>query len=164
MQLGDDAAEKLRDIGLFGGLSDETLKAFAGPLEVLEIEPGTVIYRERDNGREMFVVLEGIIEVLRTSKRQHEMPVATVRPGMWFGEKTILDVMPRPSTARASTAARLLRITAHDLDVLYRRDLKSYTLVVLNIAREISRQLRVVEGISFELLANMMDEYLMPRG
>jgi CRP-like cAMP-binding protein len=161
MHLGEGAAERLRDIGLFGGLSDETLNLFASSLDVLEIEPGEVVYRERDIGREMFVILDGTLETIRLSKRHREVTVGVLEPGMWFGEKSILDVMPRPATVRAASAARLLRITAHDLDMLYRRDLKSYTLVVLNIAREISRQLRVAEGMFVDLLTNMADEYAL---
>src|SRR5688572_24856680 len=114
MHLGDTAADRLRDIGLFGGPSDETLLWFAGHLEVLE----------------------GTIEVLAVSRRHHEVTVSVLGPGTWFGEKSILDVMPRSATVRAAKPAHLLRVTAHDLDVLYRRELKAYTLVVLNIARE----------------------------
>jgi CRP-like cAMP-binding protein len=164
MHLGDTAAERLRDIGLFGGLSDETLVWFAGHLEVLEVEPGSVIYRDGDTGRELFVVLEGTIEVLAVSRRHHEVTVSVLGPGTWFGEKSVLDVMPRSATVRAAKTAHLLRVTAHDLDVLYRHELKAYTLVVLNIAREMSRQLRVTEGMLTELLANMVDEHTLSRG
>jgi hypothetical protein len=47
--------------------------------------------------------------------------------------------------------------------MLYRRDLKSYTLLVLNIAREMSRQRRVAEGLLTELMANLNDEFLRRR-
>lgn len=163
MSLGDGAVEHLRDIGLFGGLSDEVLQNFGGPLEVIELEPGGVLFREGDSGREMFVLLEGELEVLRLSKRKHEARVAVVGPGRWIGEKSILDVMPRAATVRATARSRLLRVTAHDLDGLYRRDLRSYALVVLNMAREMSRHLRVAEGLLNELAANMSDEYVRRR-
>lgn len=164
MLLGDTEAEKLRDVGLFGGFSDETLRTFAGPLEVLELEQGVVIFNEGDAGREMFVVLAGRVEVLKRSKRDREMVVASLRPGTWFGERSILDVMPRPATIRAAEASRLLRVTAHDLDTLYRSNLKAYTLLVLNIAREMSRQLRLADGLLSDLMANLTDEYAPLRG
>lgn len=163
MSLGHGAVELLRDIGLFGGLNDEVLANFGGALEVLELEPGAVLFREGECGREMFVVLEGELEVLRSSRRKHEATVAVIGPGRWIGEMSILDVMPRAATVRASVRTRLLRLTAHDLDGLYRRDLKSYALMVLNIAREMSRHLRVAEGLLTELAANMSDEYTRPR-
>jgi CRP-like cAMP-binding protein len=111
----------------------------------------------------MFVLLSGEMEVLKRSKRDVEARVAILGPNDWFGEMSILDVMPRSATVRAIAPSRLLRVTAHDLDALYRRDLKSYTLLVLNIAREMSRRLRVADSLLAELVANMLDEYARPR-
>jgi CRP-like cAMP-binding protein len=164
MNLSEAEAEKLRDVGLFGGLSDETLRNFTAPLNVIEIAAGAIIFNEGDAGREMFVVLAGRMEVIKLSKRNREIVVASLRSGTWFGERSILDVMPRPATIRAAEATRLLRVTAHDLDVLYRRDLKSYTLLVLNITREMSRQLRLADGLLSDLMANLTDEYAPLRG
>jgi CRP-like cAMP-binding protein len=160
---GPDLTTRLREIGLFGGLSDEMLVELANSLERLDLEPGSPAFREGENGRDMFVLLDGEMEVLKHSKRNTEARVAILGPGDWFGEMSILDVMPRSATVRALAPSRLLRITAHDLDTLYRRDLKSYSLVVLNIAREMSRRLRVADGLLAELVANMLDEYTRPR-
>jgi CRP-like cAMP-binding protein len=107
----------------------------------------------------MFVLLDGEIEVLKHSKSMRETRVALLGPNDWFGEMSILDVMPRSATVRALSPSRVLRITAHDLDALYRRDLRSYSLLVLNIAREMSRRLRVVDGLLAEFVANVVDEY-----
>ncbi|HEY4119276.1 MAG TPA: cyclic nucleotide-binding domain-containing protein [Byssovorax sp.] len=150
---------RLREIGLFGGLSDEVLDSFVGKLEVLKLAPGDVVFREGEMGRDMFVVVDGEMEVLRHSKRGHETRVAMLGPSDWFGEMSILDVLPRSATVRALAPARLLRLTAHELDALYRRDLKAYSLLTLNIAREMSRRLRVADGLLAELVTNVMDEY-----
>ncbi len=163
MSRAPDLTAQLRDIGLFGGLSDQVLKSLADTLELVELAPGSVAFREGDSGREMFVLLEGEMEVLKRSKREVEARVAVLGPNDWFGEMSILDVMPRSATVRAIAPSRLLRVTAHDLDLLYRRDLKSYTLLVLNVAREMSRRLRVADSLLAELVANMLDEYARPR-
>lgn len=156
-------AAKLRDIGLFGGLGEDVLKGLADSLELMELEPGALAFREGESGREMFVVLDGEMEVLKHSKRNFEARVAILGPNDWFGEMSILDVMPRSATVRSIAPSRLLRLTAHDLDQLYRKDLKAYSLLVLNIAREMSRRLRVADGLLAEFVANMLDEYTRPR-
>ena len=156
----DHHITQLRDIGLFGGLDDEVLKGLLDTLPVFDAPSGTVIFQEGDSGREMFVILEGEIEVLRRSKRGHETRVAVLGPGDWFGEMSILDVLPRSATARVVAPTRLLRFSAHEMDGLYRRDLRSYSLLVLNIAREMSRRLRVADGLLAELVNNMMDQYV----
>ncbi|WP_437569782.1 cyclic nucleotide-binding domain-containing protein [Sorangium sp. So ce542] len=163
MSRDGELVAQLREIGLFGGLGDHVLQGLADTLELLELQPGAVAFREGDSGREMFVLLAGEMEVLKRSKRDVEARVAVLGPSDWFGEMSILDVMPRSATVRAIAPSRLMRVTAHDLDALYRRDLRSYTLLVLNIAREMSRRLRVADSLLAELVANMLDEYTRPR-
>ncbi len=143
--------EELRDIGLFGGLADDVLAALVAELQVLDLAPGDVVFRENERGREMFVLLGGEMEVVKQSRRDVRSRVAILGPGDWFGEMSILDVMPRSATVRAIAYSRVLRLGASDLDGLYRRDAKSYALVVLNVAREMSRRLRVADA----LLADM---------
>ncbi len=79
----------------------------------------------------MYVVLRGEMEVLKKSKRATEARVALLGPGDWFGEMSIVDIQPRSATVRALAPGRLLRISAADLDALYRYDLRSYSLIVL---------------------------------
>jgi CRP/FNR family transcriptional regulator, cyclic AMP receptor protein len=151
--------QRLKEIGLFGGLEDETLAEFVRSLDLVRKEPGEVVFREGETGREMFIVLDGEIEILKKSKRARETRVALLGPGDWFGEMSILDIMPRSATVRALAPTRMLRLSAQHLDALYRKDVKAYAMVVLNIAREISRRLRVADGILAEMVANVVDEY-----
>ena len=153
-------AESLREIGLFGALSDEVLHDLATALPVELIPPGDAVFREGDQAREMFVVLGGECEVLKRGKRGGEARVALLGTGDWFGEMSILDVQPRSASVIAVAPTRLLRITSEALDALYRRDLKSYSLIVLNISRELSRRLRVADGIIADFMANVFDEYV----
>jgi CRP/FNR family cyclic AMP-dependent transcriptional regulator len=164
MEQSSDHLERLREIGIFGGLGDDVLRSFVGALEVNELGAGTVVFREGESGRELFVILDGEVEVLRRSKRGHETRVAILGPGDWFGEMSILDVLPRSATTRVLAPTHLLRLTAHELDTLYRKDLRSYSLLVLNVAREISRRLRVADALLAELVTNVMDEYTRRRG
>ena len=151
---------RLREIGLFGGLGDDTLEMFITILERVELASGTDVFHEGEAGRDLFVILDGEVEVLRRSKRGHETRVALLGPGDWFGEMSILDVLPRSATMRVVAPSQLLRFSAHDLDTLYRRDVRAYSLLVLNIAREISRRLRVADGLLAELVGNMMDQFM----
>ena len=77
---------------------------------------------------------------------------------------SIVDIQPRSATVRALAPSRLLRISAADLDALYRFDLRSYSLIVLNLARELSRRLRVADGILADLISNVLDHYLVGPG
>jgi CRP-like cAMP-binding protein len=151
----------LREIGLFGALSDDVLAHLSGSLKTKRFAPGETVFREGDGAaHEMYVLLEGEMEVSKRSRRGRDMRVAILGPGDWFGEMSVLDLQVRSATVRALAPSRLIRLASEDLDALYRHDLKSYALIVLNVARDLSRRLRVTDGILADFTANVLDEYV----
>lgn len=151
---------QLREVGLFGALSDEFLEQLASTLTVQRVAVGETVFREGDPAREMYVVLDGEMEVLKKSRRGRETRVAILGPNDCFGEMSIIDMQPRSATVRALSPTRLLRISTEEMDAFYRHDLKSYTLIVLNIARDLSRRLRVTDGLLADFTANVLEEYV----
>ena len=86
----------LREIGLFGALSDEVLEHLAVSLKTMRVSPGDTVFREGDGAaREMYVLLEGEMEVSKRSRRGRDMRVAILGPGDWFGEMSVLDMQVR---------------------------------------------------------------------
>ncbi len=158
------SANELRSVALFAGVTDADLEALASSLALVTPTAGHILFREGEVARDMFVVLEGEIEILKASRSGSDARVAILGPGDWFGEMSILDVQPRSATVRALAPSRLVRLSSQDLDTLYRRDLRSYSLVVLNLARELSRRLRVADAIMADFVANFLDGYLTRHG
>jgi CRP-like cAMP-binding protein len=152
--------DELRSIGLFGAVGDEALEFLADRLTVIQPSAGTTVFREGDDARDLYVVINGEMEVLKKSGAGVDARVAMLGPSDWFGEMSVLDVQPRSATVRALAPSRLLRVSAGDLDALYRHDLKAYSIIVLNIARELSRRLRVADGLLADFVANVMGQYL----
>ena len=152
------SADRLREIGIFGALSDTTLERLTQDLAQLRFAPGEVVFKEGDPAREMFVVLDGELEVLKRSRKGRDARVAILGPNDAFGEMSIIDVMPRSATIRALAPTRLLRLRTEDLDALYRYDLKSYAIITLNVARDLSRRLRVTDGMLADF-TSMVEHY-----
>ncbi len=152
--------EQLRDIGLFGGLDDESLETLTRELRAALYDPGAMVMQEGDHAREMFVVLSGELEVVRHSHAGGEGRIALLGPGNWVGEMSIIDPQPRSASVRALAPSVLLVVSTEDLDRLYRRDMKSYLLVVLNIAREMARRLRVADGMIAGFMSSVIDQNL----
>jgi CRP-like cAMP-binding protein len=151
---------QLREIGLFGALSDEVLDHLAATLKTTRVGPGEFVFKEGEPAREFYVVLDGEMEVLKKSRRGRETRVAILGPNDCFGEMSIVDMQPRSATIRALSPSRLLKVTTEDMDALYRHDLKSYTLIILNIARDLSRRLRTTDGLLADFTASVLDEYV----
>jgi CRP-like cAMP-binding protein len=155
----------LKNIGLFGALSDEVLTHLTTLLSVETPEAGQILFREGDAATAMYVVISGEVEVLKRSRSGVDARVAVLGPSDWFGEMSIVDIQPRSATVRALAPGRLVRVTPADLDTLYRHDLRAYAIVILNLARELSRRLRVADGIVADLVANVLESYVKrPRG
>jgi CRP-like cAMP-binding protein len=154
---------QLREVGLFGALSDEFLDHLVSVLSTTRMQAGEAVFREGDPAREMYVVLDGEIEVLKKSRKGRDTRVAILGPNDCLGEMSIIDMQPRSATARALGPAWLLKISTEEMDALYRHDLKSYTLIVLNIARDLSRRLRVTDGLLADFTASVLEEYVPKR-
>ena len=64
-------SDHLADIGLFGGLSKETLETLASSLPTSRIEAGALVVEEGDLSTQMFVVVAGELEVVTRPPRRH---------------------------------------------------------------------------------------------
>jgi CRP-like cAMP-binding protein len=147
----------LGSVGLFGGLSQEALAFLDTRMTPTSVAPGEVVFREGDTGRELYVVMSGEMEVLKHSERhQGDARVALLGPGDWFGEMGVISLQQHCATVRTVSSAVLLKISAATIDELYRHDLKAYVLFVLNIARELSRRLRVADAILADLVVSVV--------
>lgn len=153
-------ADILRDIGLFGGLDDESLAVLARELPARTVTVGEIVVEEGDTRREMYVVVGGELEVVKQGPRGGEVRVALFGPGDWFGEMSIIEVQPRSASVRAVAPTMLVQISTEEVDrLLYRRDPKAYSLFIMNIARELSRRLRVADGIIAQFVSAVGDTY-----
>jgi len=65
-------------------------------------EPGEVIFCEGDEGHEMYVVLEGEVEIIHKDR-----VLLSVKTGEFFGEMAIIDSAPRSADAVAKTKCKL---------------------------------------------------------
>jgi CRP-like cAMP-binding protein len=74
-----------------------------------EFAQGTVLFREGEAGQQMFVVRRGLVGISKTSQGV-ETVLATLGPGEFFGEMSILNGKPRTATATVLEAAQLLVI------------------------------------------------------
>lgn len=158
------SVDALRNIGLFGALPDTALEFLFSRAEVVTTSPGTEIFREGEVGDRFYIVIDGELDVIKRGRSNSDTRVALLGPGDWFGEMSVVDVQPRSASVRAVSASQLLAITASNLDALYREDLKSYCLIVLNIARGLSRRLRVADGLLADMVASVVSRTRPPAG
>lgn len=156
MVLADDDLAYLKKVSVFAAVSDDVLKLIGKCARRVEIEAGKVLFAEGDLAKEMVVVLEGRLEVYKRGRNGLEARIAILGPGDVVGEMSLVDIQPRSADVRAAEATSFVTVSHADIANVYREDPESYTLMVLNIAREISIRLRRMD----DLLANVTTELL----
>lgn len=85
----------------------------------VEFAPGNYVFRQHDQGNEMFIVEDGEIDIILESS-DGERLLTTLERGDFFGEMAILENLPRATSARARAATRLLRIDRPVFDQIIR--------------------------------------------
>lgn len=66
---------------------------------------GDAIFNQGDEGHEMFVIVEGQVDIILDGE-----VVQTLEDGEFFGEMSMIDGSPRSATAVAKTACRLAKV------------------------------------------------------
>jgi CRP-like cAMP-binding protein len=96
-------AEYLSTVPLFSALSKSDLRSVVKASDDLDVFAGRELVTEGQPGREFFLILEGTATVRRRGRK-----VATLGPGQFFGELSLLDRGARSATVEAATNLRLL--------------------------------------------------------
>jgi small-conductance mechanosensitive channel/CRP-like cAMP-binding protein len=133
----------LSHIELFHGMGEEDLQALAASLLAQEFIPSDVIVRQGDEGSDMFVIIEGAVEVLADVDGR-DVRVATIQAGDYFGEMSMLTGESRTATVRATTYGRLWRIPREGMARVLTGDAPMMDLVSRNLAeRNLNRSSRI---------------------
>lgn len=87
---------------LFQGLEPADLVLVAGAMQTVRFSPGELVIRQGDPGDSMYVIERGEVAV-RLEVDGAEREVATLGPGKFFGEMSLLSGEPRRATCAAKT-------------------------------------------------------------
>jgi CRP/FNR family transcriptional regulator, cyclic AMP receptor protein len=107
--------ELLRSVPLFQRLSKRHLNEVARHADEVSAEPGKVLMREGELGRELLVIASGAAQVSRRGQA-----IATLGAGDFVGEMALLDGGARSATVVAREPMVLLVVGARELKPLLR--------------------------------------------
>jgi CRP/FNR family cyclic AMP-dependent transcriptional regulator len=141
----------------FGGLEEVALDCILGMTKERRCTVGEAVFNEGEQGRSMYVVLEGRLIASRMT-RGTRVRLRHFNAGDFFGEMTLIEMQPRAWTVSAEQPARLLELSGSDMHRLYEKNIKAYVLVLQNVNRELCRRVRMSDNRLAELAGAAGDE------
>jgi len=135
----------LAAIPVLAGTNEDAKVLLAKEGLVHEYEPGVWIVREGDEGHSLFILVEGDVEVIKNADTPHATTLATLRAGTFFGEMCVVDPVPRAASVLTLTPVKAIEIKAGTLYRLFQKMPDQYSIVILNLARDMARRLRKLD-------------------
>ena len=146
MMLSADARQEfLATIPIFAGLNADALSAIAVAVEETYFPTGDIVVREGEPGNRMFIIHTGRLHVVKRLAQPDETVLAAFGPRDFLGEMSIIECVVRAASIRAIEDSYLFSLKGTDLYRLFKRQPDQYAIVILNIARDLSRRLRAID-------------------
>lgn len=140
----DHRLNLLQRMPIFGAIKAQTLELLLRHAADVRIPDGDFFFREGDAADAMFVLERGRVSVVRRWKGR-DYPLPDLGAGDCFGEMALIDLFPRSASVVALEDCSAIRLANADLYRVYKADIEQFALIQMNIARELSRRLRIAD-------------------
>lgn len=138
----------LQRCSLFGGLTPEAFEQVRPLIRRQAFAPNDVILAEGSVNDRLFFIERGKVRISKaTPGAPGERPIIDMGAGDTFGEMELVDIQPCEATVRALEPTVTLTLSNRDLYRVSKIDMKTYALLIMNLARELSRRLRQTDRL-----------------
>jgi CRP-like cAMP-binding protein len=138
---------RVKDITIFAGMEEAALDLLLGRAQDLELSAGAIILREGEMGNRFFVITAGAVRVCKRFGQPDEVELAQLQASEFIGEMCILETLPRSATVQALGPVSLLQFPAMAFHDLYKAMPAQFGILLLNMARDLSRRLRRLDEV-----------------
>ncbi|MDR1143536.1 MAG: Crp/Fnr family transcriptional regulator [Spirochaetaceae bacterium] len=128
---------KLQKYSLFGGLLEDQINRIIPYMADESYEAGNDIITEGSPNGKIRFIINGRVAVVK-----HNVILTEFGEGDTFGEMEVLDVMPSAATIKTLTGTRVISVSNKALREIYKADVHCFSLIMMNLARDLSRRLR----------------------
>lgn len=130
-------SQELAAVEILRAIPADSLDRLASSAVINNYSPGSIIFREGDEGKSLHVVRKGSIKIVRQGD---EGPVTLRRygPGESFGELAILDPAARSATAIAIESSETIEVSGEDFRRILEEDPTTSRRVLGTLARSLT--------------------------
>lgn len=136
----------LSKISIFGGLDDNQLYKMFRILQKVSYKNEEYIFNQGEAPTHIYIILAGRVRMVEEVEGKIYQ-LFEFGPGNCIGEDSVIGIHPHTLSAMAIGEVELAVIPKKSLLDLYESDKDLFSLLVLNIAREISRRLKLTDNL-----------------
>ncbi|BFM12424.1 hypothetical protein R50072_25770 [Simiduia litorea] len=125
---------------LFGGVDADNLSGLLHRCYLKVLRPGECVYRRGDLPEAVYLLISGKVR-LSVVADLSTIVKEDLGSGATFGDTALLGIQPRSDTATCLEMAEILAISSQVLAELQNQYPALFTLLLLNMSRDISRRL-----------------------
>ena len=137
----------LNYVPILAGLDDDALNLLWDHIVESKALVGSVIVREGEEGNRFFLIGEGSVRVCKHFGQPDEFELGRLGPRDFFGEMCVFETLPRAATVQAILDTTLYSLTSLTFYRLYEALPRQHGILIVNIARDLSRRLRHMDEI-----------------
>jgi CRP/FNR family transcriptional regulator, cyclic AMP receptor protein len=138
----EETREFLIHLPVFSSFSLNELSTLAKHMSFVHLQRGEYLFMEGDQGSFMGFVVNGVLEVQKSTSTGERVTLARLTKGSSIGEMAIIDQSVRSATVVAKQAATLVTLTEKGFDFLAEKQPALGVQVIKKIARLLSLNMR----------------------
>jgi CRP/FNR family cyclic AMP-dependent transcriptional regulator len=119
----------------FCSLPQEVRELMVAQAEVLRLLPGEMLFRQGDAPSCFYALASGMLKMSSLREDGREAILAVVEAGIWFGEISLIDDLPRTHDATAVARVEVLQLPRASFDALMTRPVFARAIAALLAAR-----------------------------
>ncbi len=151
----------LKNSVLFKNLPERELRKISLMFETVDLRAGEVLFYEKDQSNEMFIILKGKVKASLFDDQGNELVLAELGPGELIGEMGIIDQLPRSATVIAEEDTKLASLSRQ----AFLKIIKENPDIAFNVIKALVERLRrtddMVEALAFRSVEGRIVKYLI---
>ncbi len=140
----------LKKVTVFAGIDEQTLLRLCEQCRLVSLKAGEIVVKEGTPATEIYIILKGKLKVVLNADEE-PLEIVELFPGHCVGEASVIGVQNHSATAVAEEDVELLELSRKVLMGISKYDTDLFSLLILNIARELARRLYHTDKLLLDL-------------
>ena len=142
----NDLLDTLGNVTIFSGFAAGDLQRVCNNCSLYEARIGEVILEEGSPATEILILLKGVVTIV-LNLEEEPLEIMEFGPGSCIGEASVIGIQTHSASAVVIEDATLMVLSRQVLMNLFDDDKALFSLLILNIARELARRLHHTDEV-----------------